>query len=412
MSTRRLPFENNVPYSVRVPTGVPVERVLANVVVVVMVASFPVVLTGAMSVEMESDIGFDAPALGAAVTAYYIVSAILSTACGRLTEALGSRRTTRAAALFGSAGCFIIAAASGMPVLVAGMLVGGVAIAIAQPASNAAILHGVPTERRGLAFGIKQSAIPAGTALAGFAVPAVALTIGWRWAFAGAGVLSALAAGTVPPGSPPATSSRADRRGLLRGSYGTLVLLAVAAALGAAPAMCLPVFLAGSATDRGLSSGVAGMLLAAGSIGGLVVRMITGAAADRRVGGHLRTIAALMAMGTVGLAAMAIDHRFVFVGSTILAFGTGWAWQGLFNHAVTNRWTQAPAAATGITQTGVFIGGVIGPPAFGAASAHWSDGVGWLVLSGMMASATVIVLLIRRSSRRAAVPPLVTEPAP
>jgi MFS family permease len=371
--------------------------VLGSVIVVVMTASFPVVLTGAMSVEMRQDIDFDNGSLGAAVLGYYVMSAALSTSCGRLTERVGSQQTLRVAAILGAVACTGIAFADRLAWLVVFLIVGGVAMPLAQPASNAVIMERVPHHRRGLAFGIKQSSVPGGTALAGLAVPIVGLTVGWRWAFAGAAVMCLVAAATVPESAQRPRRSRSSDD-VLRGSYGELVVLAAAAALGAAPSMSLPVFLTASATGRGFSSAAAGALLTVGSIGGLAVRLLVGARADRRSGGHLRPIAGLMALGGLGLVGMTIDHPVAFTAATMLAFGAAWAWQGLFNHAVANRWASSPAAATGVTQTGIFAGGIIGPLTFGLLTSRWSDDAGWLVLSVMITTAMCLVLAVRRWS--------------
>ena len=362
-----------------------------------MTASFPVVLTGAMSIEMRDDIGFDNASLGIAVTSYYMVSALLSTWCGRVAERIGPRRTLQGAAAFAALACGGIAVADRLAVLVVFLAVGGISVALAQPASNAIIMERIPHRRRGLAFGIKQSSIPGGTALAGLAVPVIGLTVGWRWAFVGAALMS-LAAIAAIPSSPPRLESQHSNRGVLRGSYRMLVVLAVAAALGAAPAMSLPVFLTASAVERDFSPAAAGALLALGSIGGLAVRLVAGARADHRTGGHLRPIAVLMSLGTIGLLGMTLGHPIAFTLATLLAFGAGWAWQGLFNHAVTNRWPESPAAATGVTQTGVFVGGIIGPPTFGWVASQSSDEFGWLALAVMMAGGTGLVLSVRRWS--------------
>jgi MFS family permease len=371
---------------------------LGSVIVVVMVSSFPVVLTGAMSVEMRRDIGFDNRTLGVAVTVYYIVSALLSSPSGRLTERISTRRALQISAVLAAIACLGISLAQSMTTLVACLVIGGVAIALAQPASNAVIMERVPHNRRGLAFGIKQSSIPAGTALAGLAVPVIALTVGWRWAFVAAAVAALTAAATSP--TTPARVRPKGPRGTdpLRGSYGVLIALTVAAALGAVPAMSLPVFLTASATEREFSTAAAGILLSLGSVGGLIVRLIVGARADRRSGGHLKPIAFLMALGALGLFTMTSSNAILFGCATMFAFGAGWAWQGLFNHAVANRWSSSPAAATGLTQTGVFAGGIFGPPAFGWVTSNRSDQAGWLLLGAALASAMILVLIVQRVS--------------
>ena len=50
----------------------------------------------------------------------------------------------------------------------------------------------MPSPYRSLAFGLKQSSVPLATFLSGLAIPFVALTLGWRWAFVLAAALAAL----------------------------------------------------------------------------------------------------------------------------------------------------------------------------------------------------------------------------
>ena len=62
-----------------------------------------------------------------------------------------------------------------------------------------------------------------------------------------------------------------------------------------------------------------------------------------------------------------------------LAFGAGWAWPGLFNLAVVLANPASPGAATGITQTGTYMGAVLGPLLFGFLAEHLSFGWSWVV---------------------------------
>jgi hypothetical protein len=83
--------------------------------------------------------------------------------------------------------------------------------------------------------------------------------------------------------------------------------------------------------------------------------------------------------------------------ATPIAFGIGWAWPGVSNLAIVKNYPRAPAAATGITQTGVHVGGVLGPFAFGSlvealgyrgawlGAAVWSGTAALLVISGRWA---------------------------
>src|SRR5699024_4816353 len=99
---------------------------------------------------------------------------------GRLGEYLGSQRALwlgiglSAVTLAG-----IAVFASGLPSLLLLLAIGGVGNAITQPAANLALARGVSATKRGLAFGFRQAAIPAASALGGFAV-GLAVSAGWR----------------------------------------------------------------------------------------------------------------------------------------------------------------------------------------------------------------------------------------
>ena len=76
------------------------------------------------------------------------------------------------------------------------------------------------------------------------------------------------------------------------------------------------------------------------------------------------------------------------VGAAV-AFGSGWAWPGLFNLAVVRLNPSAPAAATGITQTGVYVGALTGPIAFGLVVDAWGYGMAWSLAAASSVGAAV-----------------------
>ena len=60
----------------------------------------------------------------------------------------------------------------------------GIANAVCQPAINLFMADQVALDRQGVAFGIKQSAIPAAVLVSGLALPPLAIPFGWRPTFA------------------------------------------------------------------------------------------------------------------------------------------------------------------------------------------------------------------------------------
>jgi MFS family permease len=197
---------------------------------------------------------------------------------------------------------------------------------------------------------------------------------------------------------------------------GTMAVLSLGIALGAAAAGTLGAFLVSAGVEAGLAPGTAGLTLTLGSAVGITVRLLAGLRADRRSGGHLRVVAIMLALGSVAFALLATGRPGVIVAAVPLAFGAGWAWPGLFNLAVVLANPGSPAAATGITQTGTYAGAVAGPLAFGFLAEHASFGVAWLVAAATAAGASAAIwagrAMLRRSRSVAAAPAAAAEPLP
>ncbi|MCB1016685.1 MAG: MFS transporter [Acidimicrobiales bacterium] len=367
-------------------------------------SALPPFLVGALAVQVRAELGFDAAGLGVVVGAYWASSALCSAALGRAAERLGARRALRLGLTLNVVIQLTLAvAARSWGALVAVLLAGGAVNALVQLAVNVLLAHEVPPHRLGLALGAKQSAVPLGTLLAGLAVPAVALTVGWRWAFVGGAVLGVGALLALPGGGPVRGHGAGGRARIGDRPLGPLVVLAVAGALGAAAAGALAAFLVSGGVHAGIGEGAAGLLLTLGSACGIAVRLVAGARADRRGGQPLRVVAVMLAGGAVAFLAYATGIAGAYALATPLAFGAGWAWPGLFNLAVVRDNPDRPGAATGVTQTGIYVGALLGPLAFGAVVDHAGFGVAWVATAGCsVAAATVMVvgrrLLVRRSA--------------
>jgi hypothetical protein len=147
-----------------------------------------------------------------------------------------------------------------------------------------------------------------------------------------------------------------------------LIVLAMGVGLGASAAGALSQFLVSGGVAAGLAEGTAGLLLGLGSAVGIVSRLVVGARADRRPGDQLATVVTMMVLGSIAYAALGLGVPVAYVVATPVAFGLGWAWPGLFNLSVVREYPEAPGAATGITQTGTYLGAGLGP----RCSSGWS----------------------------------------
>jgi MFS family permease len=388
---------------------VKVGRTVAVALVATATGTLPVFMLGGLSVQVGAELGFDARALGVATTVFFAVSAIGSTPAGRWVQRAGpypglvTTAVLSAAALVGIAGL-----ATSYAVLVAFLVVAGIGNAAAQPAANQLLASEIPTGRQGLFFGIKQAAVPVATLLAGASVPVIGLTIGWRWAFAvvavGAVSLPLLAAPQRGRGPIRARSSGTDEPVLATGGVEPLptgqidrlplLVLATGATLAAAAVNTLGVFTVTSAVLAGFSPSGAGVVLAGGSALGIAARVVVGWDADRRADKHLLRVAVMLVLGSVGFVLLGVAATpGVFLIGTVLAFASGWGWNGLFTFAVVRNYPNSAAAATGITQTGLWLGGMIGPLVFGLVATAVSYRAAW-ILGGtaLVAAAGVSVL--------------------
>jgi MFS family permease len=336
--------------------------------------------------------------VAAGVTVFFAAGALGAGLGGRLAERTGALRAIRGC-LLTTAACLLLAAAlaDSLAVLLLLLAVAGVANAVTQPAINLFMADQVPLDRQGLAFGIKQSAIPAAVLVSGLALPLLALPFGWRPTFAiCAG--GALAVAAIVRRSAAGFASPPVREPAPRPSR-ALVMTAVGAALASAGPNSLGAYLVASAVDAGIAEGTAGVLAAAGSAASLLVRVALGHRADRRRDYGFAAVVALLAAGAGGFALLATGEPAAFVAGTFVAFALGWGWPGLFNLAVVDLNRNAPGAATGVTQTGIYIGAAGGPAAYGLLYPEIGYTGAWAVAGVLCLIAAFAFALAGRLSR-------------
>lgn len=355
----------------------------------------PLFLTGGLSIQIRESIAMSRGSYGAAVAMYFVASALSSVWMGRAAERIGSRSGQRLACLLTTISLLSIALWARTPItLAASLAIGGLSNSISQVSTNLAIAQLVTEGRKGFAFGIKQASIPAATLLGGIAVPIIGLSIGWRWAFGLAALPPMLLWVAVPEGalhdSPAALA--ATRR---PGRHGPLVLLAIAAAFGSGAGNAIGVFFVDSTVSIGFEEGTAGLLFALGGALCLSSRTMLGWRADKWRGGRLLVVGWMFVAGSIGYALLATGHSFLLLPALILTFGAGWAWPGLLNFAVVLQNMDAPAAATGITQTGAYVGGIAGSFVFGQVIQHTSYAIAWTVAATWAIAAAAFCLMAR-----------------
>jgi predicted MFS family arabinose efflux permease len=228
----------------------------------------------------------------------------------------------------------------------------------------------------------------------------VALTVGWRFAYviaAGAAVIAML---LVPPDR-AATRTRSEQR-IPTDLVPALWLLVVGLVAAVLAATSIGALGAAGGVQVGLSEATAGYLVAAGGLAGLVVRLASGFGADRWTFDPLVGVAGLCVLGALGWFLMATGLPGLFVVGLIVANAFGWGWPGLQHLAVARRFPTSTAAASGVAQTGVAIGLLIGPLALGLIANHnWSTM--WFVAG---CAALVGAAVVRMAAHRIPLPHL------
>ena len=250
-------------------------------------------------------------------------------------------------------------------------------------------------DRQGFAFGLKQSAIPAATTIGGLALPVLALPLGWRPTVGICGLLGLAVAMVTRRRSrnPSAMAVEAAERGERLPLSAPLLLLAVGAACSSFAPGALAAYLVATSVDAGISEGTAGIVLAAGSAASLVVRIGLGIRADRKRDYGFTVIVLLLAAGSVGFFLLSTGDPAPLLVGAFIAFALGWGWPGLFNMAVVNRWRSAPAAATGVTQAGIYVGAAAGPLSFGLLSSALGYSAAWALTAGVIVVAAIVIWL-------------------
>ena len=300
-------------------------RPLASVIAIVTGGALPAFLTGGVSVQLRADLGFGESGLGIAIGAFFTAAALSSVMLGRTAERLGPRTSMRVSATCSTVALLGVAAgARSFATLLVWLALGGVANALAQPAANLFITKTVAEARLGIAFAVKQSGIPVATLLGGLAVPLIALTVGWRWAFV-VGALMPIAGGLTIPAVPAIVEGGIAARARVDGSSKVplrpLIVLGAGIGFGAAAAGTLGAFLVNASVAAGMAEGSAGLLVSGGSAVGIAVRLFAGSRADRRTGGHLRVVSFMLIGGALSFGFYATERPLLLVLATPIAFG-------------------------------------------------------------------------------------------
>ena len=380
-------------------------RTVGVVVSMVSFVMLPVFLVGALSLQMRQDIDITAAQFGLVASVFFLMSAVASLPLGRLTQRWGPIRSLRLAGMMAFSGYLAI----GLVVkswlgLFVWLGVVGCANAIVHPAGNLAIAQGVSTAR-GLAFGVKQAAVPMATLVAGIAVPVAALYVPWRSVFIAVGfgtVISGLFTSTIRALPADVIQQRVRASGQ-RGELAMLplIMVAIGGGFGAAAVNAFSIFFVPAAVSIGWGEISAGRMLFVSSLLAVALRILIGALADRLHSDGIFGIVACTAVGAFTFFTMGFSEQSAFFATVlIVGLAFGWSWQGLFQFTVAIINENQTAVATSIAQSGVWIGGVLGPLSFGAIADRYGFTVSFFIGAALQVAAIGFFLHAKRRYQR------------
>ncbi|MCB5164068.1 MFS transporter [Streptomyces bambusae] len=390
--------------TVAAPSAAPAPRALTALLTCAMAFSMlQLFLLGALGPRLVGELSISPALLGVTTTVGFGAAALLSPVGGRVVDRLGPRRCIVALFAGSAVALALIGAASGPGLLLAAVALGGLPQALANPATNRAVLASVPAARRGPVTGLKQSGVQLGAFAAGLPLAALAGPAGWRfavWTAAAAALACALwAALLLPPDPAPAG---APGPGGLRPRGAIAWLTGFSLLLGCGIAS-VNTYVALYGTRRlGLGPTAAAALVAVLGVAG-----IAGRVGWSRVAGRPERAVRLpgaLAGGAVGAALLlaAADRLPALAWPAAVGMGVF----AVAGNAVSMVLVMQRAAAgragrdSALVSAGFFAGFALGPPLFGLLADAGRYGAGWLLVAAEFAAAAAVAALWAVRERR------------
>lgn len=386
--------------------GIGTAETILGAAVMVVAGVLPIALLAAFAVRIEDTLGISDAAVGAALSVFFAVSVLFAVPAGRLADRLGPTKALTVAAaltmasLLGAAGL-----ARNYPTLLGFFVVGGIGQALAAPTANVIVAAGIRPERIGFAMGVKQASVPLGSFIAGIAVTVTADDVSWRWPFALAAVIPAIAIGNayrIRRGGPGDVSVLPVRQGAAATVRGLWRFVA-AGGLCTFTASAVTGFVVLGLVDAGYSEATAGIVLSVAGLASIAARVGSGYLKDRIQFATLHGVVVLLLSGTLGFAFMVSGLPVLVPIGAVVAFSAGWGWPALFQLSLIEMYPAAPGAATGVARLGLAGGNSIGPLFFGIMFELYGYRTGWAIAGlGMVAAAWAVRAAGKHAARMAA----------
>lgn len=368
------------------------------------VGTFIALSLGILAVVFIEDLGITRAQLGLVFAVNTAGAAVLSPFVGRMTDRIGGRNATVMVASTAAAAFLVLGIAQSLVVLLAGSIIGALAQAGANPATNKLIAEDLPSGSQGVVTGIKQSGVQAFVFAGGLLLPAMALAWGRLSAYAAVAFFSIALAVVVivllpessrSPGQ--ATALRAER---LPSAIWWITGYGFLLGFSGSASVLIALF---TTESLGQSIVVGGAVAAAIGLAAMPARILWARHAEIH-DAYRSSLIIIAALGVVAaLVLMASQHGpwwLVWVAALLTGIGpSAWNSVGMLGLIVFAGPAMA-GRASGVVLSGFLVGLGSGPPIFGWIVDTSGDYTPVWIASMVAALLGLITMLLWPTSKR------------
>ena len=361
------------------------------------------------------DIGVEATLIGTFIAIAYGAGMLAALLTGAFSDCFGAIRVGQTMMALAFLGVACLALSSLVAALLSAVLL-GISYGPINPLSTHILARVVPEPRRPLFFSIKQSAQPAGTALAGVLLPFLVHLFDWRVAILAAGLSACVVAVAIQPFRQRLDGARDHGRKIrfasviapLRLVWGEsrLRCLALSGFIFSGSQVSLASFFVVYLTDAfSMALTTAGLVFTTMQIGGVIGRLFWGAIADTLVPANLVLTGLGFVTGVFSIILCNIAPEWPIVFLVVVSFllgATSHGWNGVYFSELVKF---APAGTVGDVASGcqfALLAGVAVVPAIFGLIVTFSASyfAAFVTIAGAMFVATTYMGLILRKGDR------------
>lgn len=362
------------------------------------VGTFVALSLGILAAVFIEDLGITRAQLGLVFAANTVGAAVLSPLFGRFTDRIGGRGAAVIVAFAAAVAFLLLGVAPSLGVLVVGSLIGAIAQAGSNPATNKLIAEDLPAGSQGIVTGIKQSGVQAFVFVGGMTVPAMALAWGRSSAYVALAVfaagLGAFAMWFLPRSTSVAPSTPTHQAGRLPSAIWWITGYGFLLGFSGSATVLFALF---TIEDLGQSIVIGGAVTAVVGLVAMPARILWARHAE--IHNAYRSSLVVIALLGVGapLLLMASGHGpwwLIWIAAIMTGLGpSSWNSVGMLGLIVFAGPAKA-GRASGVVLSGFLVGLGIGPPIFGWIVDTTGDYTAVWVASLVTASLGLLMMLV------------------